>query len=297
MRLLLLASAAFRALALMAAPSRADRLHALQSLRSRMPHCTQSALAAMLEAARGGQLPAQVCRRADIREARDAMCQRRTRYGTIHQHVELEFISGGRTRVEMQSPQAMLYELTQSSQSFSAMLERAYDKHGSTVQRPWGLILYNDEITPGNQLRQQNPRKFEGFYWTLAEFGMENLCDEEAWLECLILQSSIRKRNAGGLSAVTAAVIKAFFTGEHDMRLAGITLVLFNGRSIHIWVRLRIVVADESALHAMHGNMGSSGLKICMLCSNVYNWRTWRPQGASLTRVRTQRGCSWPTTH
>ena len=193
------------------------------------------------------------------------MCQRRTRYGTIHQHVELEFISGGRTRVEMQSPQAMLYELTQSSQSFSAMLERAYDKHGSTVQRPWGLILYNDEITPGNQLRQQNPRKFEGFYWTLAEFGMENLCDEEAWLECLILQSSIRKRIAGGLSAVTAAVIKAFFTGEHDMRLAGITLVLFSGRSIHIWVRLRIVVADESALHAMHGNMGSSGLKICML--------------------------------
>ena len=91
------------------------------------------------------------------------------------------------------------------------MLERAYDRAPATPDKPWAAILYNDEVTPDNQLRQHNPRKLEAFYWPILQFGMNVLSDEEAWLEALVLQSSMRKRIVGGLSALTASLLRAFF--------------------------------------------------------------------------------------
>ena len=103
---------------------------------------------------------------------------------------------------------------------------------------------------------------------------MHVLSDEESWLECVVLQSSVRARLQGGLGALVAAVLKVLFgAGGHDVRLAGVQLQLASGRLIHVWMDLKHVLADEAALHAMFACKGASGLKVCMLCANVFNAR------------------------
>ena len=44
---------------------------------------------------------------------------------------------------------------------------------------PWSLILYADEILPGNQLAYKNKRKMWGIYWTILNLGSAALSDEE----------------------------------------------------------------------------------------------------------------------
>ena len=253
--------------------SRQERLDALNQFRSRVPHLSQRALAGILGIARAETLPRDH-KRSPVRQARDQLVHTPTPYGPVHQTCKVPLASGGDMDIELQNPLAMLYELTRSSETFSRLVERTFERSPPSAARPWGIILYNDEVTPGAEMRAHNPRKLETFYWSIYEFGMHVLSDEESWLECILVQSALRARLQGGLGALTAAVLKAFFgAGGHDVRLAGVQLQLASGRLIHVWMHLKNVLADEAALHAMFACKGASGLKVCMLCANVFNAR------------------------
>ena len=259
--------------------SRDESLRALGALRARLPHVSQSALASVLREARNTDLT-KLAGRKDIRSARDLFVNMSTPYGTVHQNFQVTLSNGRRLKVEYQNPQAMLYALSLTSTSFSRMIERSHDRALSSPTSPWGFVFYNDEVTPGNQLRQHNPRKLEAFYWSLAELGMHVLCDEEAWLEALVLQSCWRRRIVGGLSALTAALLRCFFGTVHNMETAGVMLKLKHGRTIHVWIALRAFLADESAMHMMVGCKGAGGLRnffCARTCSTSFSSRTWTP--------------------
>ena len=171
--------------------SRHDRLELLNKLRAKVPYVSQSALSSILAIAKEEQLPLD-SRRVDIRAARDQLTSTLTPYGKIHTPVQLELLRGRSVTLEMQHPLAMLWYMTRTSACFSAMVERTFDTRTPTVGCPWGMVLYNDEVTPGNQLRQKHPRKLEGFYWSVLEFGPPVLSDEEGWLEACTVLSSTR---------------------------------------------------------------------------------------------------------
>ena len=67
-----------------------------------------------------------------------------------------------------------------------------------------------------------------------------------------------------------------FFSGSHSFSLSGVKLQLADGSFVLIFGALRIILADEAALHAMFGCKGSSGLKCCLLCTNFYNAKSGR---------------------
>ena len=46
--------------------------------------------------------------------------------------------------------------------------------------------------------------------------------------------------------------------------------------SLRIYLDVGYVLADESALHALFASKGSSGLKPCYFCLNIYNKLTAR---------------------
>ena len=261
------------AVAIMA--SRSSELDRMNSLRGRLPYMSQSALSSILKIYRDEpDIVPKAVRRADIRDARDAMVRRRTPYGALHQCMDVETIKGGTIKVEYQHPMAMLYTISIDSPWFSNMVERAHNTTPSNHARPWSLIYYNDEVTIGNQLRKRNPRKCEAIYWSLLEFGLDALSDEEAWLEVCVLRSATRKTLRGGISALTAAILGHFFDDDtHNASTGGICLQLHSGRSIVIFIEFAMLLADEAALHAIFEHKGSGGLKICMLCANVYNWK------------------------
>ena len=73
--------------------------------------------------------------------------------------------------MEVAHPAAMLYHASGTSTSFANLLRRTAATKPPSVTSPWTLILYADEITPGNQLSHQNDRKVWGVYWSILEFG------------------------------------------------------------------------------------------------------------------------------
>ena len=276
-----------------ATPCRESNLKDLSHFKSRLPHLSQAALAAILKISKDEPLP-KLARRGDIRDARNALVQTTTPFGPLHQHIPVPKVGGGCLMLEVQHPFAMLYEMCRSSRCYSDLVERTFAKHPSTPAKPWGVCFYNDEVTAGNLLRKQNPRKLEAFYWSFLEFGAAALSDEEAWFEVAVLKSDARKHLVqGGVSALAGAVLRAFFDAEsHDLSTAGILVELHGGRMLQIWARLECVLADEAALHAIMGCKGSGGLRCCLLCSNVFNTRYVDDKGMLAEHQAVTHSCS-----
>ena len=58
----------------------------------------------------------------------------------------------------MADPCALLWYLCSSCQSFSDYLESEVRGNPSTEVSPWSIVLYSDEVSPGNQLKADNRR-------------------------------------------------------------------------------------------------------------------------------------------
>lgn len=155
---------------------RPAKLAKLCDLRCRVPFVSQSALAGILQLARQGELP-DTCRRQDIRASRDVAVQQQTPYGPLHQQIK---VMPGNIELEVQHPFAMLYHCSLKSAALSKLIAATAEKQPPTLMDPWHLVLYADEILPGNQLAYKHSRKFWGIYWSILEFGAAALSDEDS---------------------------------------------------------------------------------------------------------------------
>lgn len=145
----------------------------LQRFRDMLPYISQSALSAVLAVAEQDGLPPSASR-ATIARARNDGCQIATPYGLIHQTMTV-----GESVFEVQNPFAMLYHVARTSHYFADVIATAAHRNPSSVDQPWELILYADEITPGNAMAYFIGRKFWGSYWSVVQFGSAALADED----------------------------------------------------------------------------------------------------------------------
>ena len=157
---------------------RHTKLARLQSLRDRLPFISQSALHAILKIAKDERLP-EISTRCDLRDARDAVARTVTPYGNICQTVNLRMSDGTEISVEIQNPFAMLHHSCSSSRQLSALIRRCVEEQQPSLAKPWNIVLYADEVTPGNQLAYKNSRKFWAIYWSMLELGPQALADED----------------------------------------------------------------------------------------------------------------------
>ena len=88
------------------------------------------------------------------------------------------------------------------------------------------MVLYSDELTPGNPLRADNRRKTMIWYWSILEYGRHNLQKVEAWLPLAAIRSSIARQVEGGFCGVFRHLLRALFLRDGDIGTAGITLRL-----------------------------------------------------------------------
>ncbi len=92
----------------------------------------------------------------------------------------------------------------------------------------------------------------------------------------------------GDMSCVVRRILEDLFFNpeQHDFSRSGVNVEFHDGGHALIHADLRLVLADESALHAIYACKGSSGLKICLICTNVYNGTNPR-EVAAADRTRT----------
>ena len=155
---------------------RAAKYAKLQSLRQRLPFISQSALAEVLKANQAQPLPDAASRRT-IGRARDFSAAQPTPYGQMHKQIALPRVTGEPLLLEVQNPFATLWMACKHSAAFSGVVRRAAPPSKDT---PWRVVLYLDEVLPGNQLAYKSTRKLMACYWSVLDFGGAALAHEDA---------------------------------------------------------------------------------------------------------------------
>ena len=245
------------------------KLRRLEAFRRSKPHCSASALAHILTDIKRHGLP-ELTDRASMRKGRDRVAALDTPFGPILKHIEVLNAAGDTVQFPIACPFASLTHALESSTSLQKLVQRQLLRHPCSPESPWNIIIYCDEVTPGNPMAHQNQRRFHAFYWTFLELGPAALSHEESWFIFLTEFSTNVNSLQGGLSACFAAAVKAFFQEGLDMMNGGVTVPL-SGDHIKMFAKLGVVLMDGGAHKYVWGARGDAATKYCILCKNLFS--------------------------
>ena len=238
----------------------------------RKSYVSQNALAAILKAVKEEELPKGISRPV-IKRRREAATNVETPYGPIFQKWTLACENGGTAVVHFCQPAAMLWFLTQESTHLAEFLRKRLQDRPSTIARPWSIIFYSDEVTPGNQLKVTNARKLQAIYFSFSELSANALAHERAWFLPAAVRSSTVATLKAGMSQVCRAALLSF-SADGGFFECGVQLrPPEGGATLMLCAAVRCLLSDESALKHMLCNKGASGKIPCGLCRNVVQKR------------------------
>jgi hypothetical protein len=204
-----------------------------------------------------------------VREARNAQLEQATPFGPLIRTCQLPGVDGRPVDIDIQCPFGMLH-VCAKTKYFGALLSSAAARSPPTFAKPWRIIIYSDEITPGNAMKPHNSRMLQAVYWSFVEFGAAALAHEDFWLTAVTLKSTEVLKIDGGMSAVTASILKHFFgDAGRNLQQCGITLYPPDTAPLRLHAYFCLMLADESALHQTWMHMGASGVKLCVQCMNI----------------------------
>ena len=78
------------------------------------------------------------------------------------------------------------------------LIQRQHQASPSSIDQPWRLIIYCDEVVPGNILGRDE-RKVWCIYCTIAQF-QDHLGQESAWLTISVERSTFVSTLDGGVA-------------------------------------------------------------------------------------------------
>lgn len=93
--------------------------------------------------------------------------------------------------------------------SWTKLVQQHHAECPGTISDPWGLILYCDEIIPGNVLGRAE-RKVWTIYATFLQFG-DHLSHEDAWLTISVERSAFVATLGGGIAQMMGHVLQSIF--------------------------------------------------------------------------------------
>ena len=112
----------------------------------------------------------------------DSLADKSTPYGHVLQHVPLPCTDGKVWMLVVQAFWPALYTVAKQSAGFAALIRSQLQRVGPpTLSKPWRLVLYTDEVDPGDPLSPEHGRKVQACYWSIMEFGAAALSEEDAW--------------------------------------------------------------------------------------------------------------------
>ena len=249
---------------------RPAKLQRLDEFRRSKTHCSASVMAQILTDVKKHGLP-DLTDRDSMRLARDLEVSTSATYGPILCYMECKKAGTDETvKIPIANPFASLAAAIAECANFRRYFRDRLRLHPSTPEAPWSIVLYCDEVTPGNPLATANARKFQALYWTFLELGSIALSHEESWFTVMTEFSTAINALAGGLSHAFAQVIKLFFVEDgFNFATAGI-LLNFDGEAIRLWASICVIMQDDGAHKAVWQHRGDSASKFCLLCKNLF---------------------------
>ena len=126
---------------------RPAKLRRLDSFRRRLPHCSARALAAILKDVKDNGMPEGGTSRRVFKDARNLQNATQTPWGKILQTIS----------VIDKDDAALLWVASSECSSFSMFFLAKLKETPPSIDKPWRLVAYTDEVTPGTPLGLVSP--------------------------------------------------------------------------------------------------------------------------------------------
>ena len=177
----------------------------------RKVHLTQRALVQVLkELGSWEELPTASRRKLKRARAAETASRSTSAFGNVMQDFTFRRENGEEAQIPVLHPAATLTYVRQRSSAYSAdFLAGRLAQHPSSAHRPWRLILYSDEVSPGNQLKHHNARKTQTIYCSWFELGPQALSADIMWFTLTCVRSSVVK-SIGGMTALFRQISDLF---------------------------------------------------------------------------------------
>ena len=239
----------------------------------RKVHLTQRALVQVLKELESWEELPTASRRTlkRARAAETASCST-SAFGNVMQDFTFRRENGEEVQIPVLHPAAMLTYVCQRSSAFADFLAGRLAQHPSSVHRPWRLILYSDEVSPGNQLKHHNARKTQTIYYSWFELGPQALSADIMWFTLTCVRSSV-VNSIGGMTALFRQISDLFCQAPNFS--LGLPLTLHGqAGNVMFFSRISCMISDEAALKAALANKGATGLVFCCLCQNALDHKS-----------------------
>ena len=252
----------------MASRSSCGSQHQLQQALLSEPGCTKTALINILQQLhrRNALMPGHDLgntRRSTKRRLQNAIEARvssKTPYGPVVQELNL---CPEVSQWAIIHPLAWLHFLCEDSDAFATLMAATIGDHA----KPLTVVIYIDELCPGNPLRPEKSRTLQAIYWVFAEFPQHVLQTSGSWFLFGVMRSTIASQIPGGPSGLVARILHTFFTSPNNFATGAII-------GSHASARVCRAVfggflCDEKAHKEIWCVKGASGTKCCVTCKNL----------------------------
>jgi hypothetical protein len=201
------------------------------------------------------------CEKSRLQHAAEIHAKAMTPYGTVVQKMDL----GNELPLwDYVHPLAFMYYLSSISQPFGELLASMIDR----APRGLRLVLYGDEMTPGNPLRTDKGRQLWNFYYAFLEMPSWLLHRKDGWFVFGALRTTIVADVSAGVSALVVKLLKVLFVNGPANLTQGI-FILHNGGHKVLRASFAGFIGDEKGLKEFFGLKGASGNKPCVDCQNL----------------------------
>ncbi len=189
----------------------------------RRSYVSQSGISNLLKELHAiGSLPSQTSR-SSVKRARDKnLHAMSTPYGPLVRRVKVH-IDGVDYEFDYIHPIAFLAYAAQHCDPFGEILVETAANHPSHCNAKWDIILYSDEVTPGDALKRGNQKKTQAIYWSFKQFGSELLASEYLWFVVVVLRSNNDLLLHGGMTTLFRYIWETFFDDVSNLR-AGVII-------------------------------------------------------------------------
>ena len=167
-------------------------------------------------------------------------------------------------RIHVADMRKQLQRTCANSPRFCSIVERALRRCPNGPTQKWGIVMYCDEITPGNILAPMLERKSMNVYYSFKEFGNQLLSQRAMWFTLATVRVRTIQCVDGGWSTVLASILRQTFCCALSPSSAGVALMLPSGPRT-VFLALRHILADLDAHRQTLDLKGAKGLKPCPL--------------------------------
>jgi len=159
---------------------------------------------------------------------------------------------------------ALIYYLSTISTWFADIMTTS-----NIAGKPMRIIIYIDEICPGNPLRPDKSRTLQAIYWAFADWPQWLLQRTAAWPCFGTMRSKLAKLLPGGEAGLLKMVLDTFWPATGQSFHSGVTVVC-KSVSLVITATFGGFLADEKAHNQITGSKGASGNH--MLYDNTFTY-------------------------